>query len=56
MSPQKNLDQLQRELRTNHFSAQTKDVHAVIFNALMGGENIMDEGRAHARQLVRGDS
>jgi hypothetical protein len=55
MSAQKSLDQLQRERGANDFTAQTKNVHVVVFNALMSGENIMDEGGAHARNLVRGD-
>nr|WP_244532337.1 hypothetical protein [Methylocapsa palsarum] len=55
MSAQESLDQLQRERRPNHLPAQTKDVHVVILNSLMGGENIMDEPRAHSWNLVRGD-
>ena len=55
VSGQKGLDQFPGERRTDHFSTQTKDIHVVIFDALMGGENIMDEPSTHAGNFVRGD-
>ena len=55
VSGQKGLDQFPGERRPDHFSTQTKDIHVVIFDALMGGEDIMDEPGTHAGNLVRGD-
>ena len=55
VSGQKGLDQLPGECRPDHFSTQTKDIHVVIFDALMSGEDIMDEPGTHAGNLVRGD-
>ena len=54
-SGKKSLDQLQRERGPDHFSAQAKDVHVVILDALMGGEDVMDEAGTHAGDFVSGD-
>ena len=55
VSRQKSLDQFPGQRGPDHFSTQTKDIHVVIFDALMGGENIMDEPGPHTGNLVRGD-
>jgi hypothetical protein len=55
VSGQKGLDQFPGERRPDDFSAQTEDIHVVIFDALMSGENIMDEPGTHARNFVRCD-
>lgn len=47
-SAQKALDKLACECRADHLSAKTTDVHIVIFDALMRGENIMNEGGTYA--------
>ena len=39
VSGQKGLDQFPGERRPDHFPTQTKDIHVVIFDALMGMEN-----------------
>ena len=43
------------ECGPDNFSTQTNDIHVVIFDALTGGEDIMDERGAHAWNLVRRD-
>jgi len=55
VSGQKGLDQFPGKRRPDHFSAQTKDIHVVIFDALVGGENIMDEPGTHTGNFVRCD-
>ena len=55
LSGQKGLDQFPCECCPNHFSSQTEDIHIVIFDALMSGENIMDEPGTHSRNFIRGD-
>jgi len=55
MSGKTSLDQFQSESGSDHFSTQTKDIHVVIFDALMGGENIMDEPSTDAGDFVRSD-
>ena len=55
MSGQKGLDQFPGERRPDHFSSQTKDIHVVIFDALVGGENIMNKPSTHTMDFVRGD-
>jgi hypothetical protein len=55
VSGQKGLDQFPGEPRPDHFSAQTEDIHVVIFDALMSGENIMNEPGTHTRNFVRSD-
>jgi len=54
-SGQKSFDQLQGERRSDHLSAETKDIHVVVFDALTGKKVIMDLSGAHPRNLVRGD-
>jgi hypothetical protein len=55
MSGQKGLDQFPGERRPDHFSTQTKDIHVVIFDALVGGENIMNKPSTHTMDFVRSD-
>ena len=47
-SGQESLDEFQGERRSDRLSSQTEDIHVVIFNALMGGENVMDKPGTHA--------
>ena len=54
-SGQKNLDQLQGERRPDHLCTETKDVHVIVFDALTGRKDIMDEFGTHAGNLVRSD-
>ena len=53
---QESLDQFQGERRSDHLSAETKNVHVIIVDALMGRENIMDKPGTHTGNFVRGDS
>ena len=55
VSGEKGLDQFQSEGRPDHFSAQTKYIHVVIFDALVSGENIMDEPGTNTGNFVHGD-
>ena len=55
VSGQEGLDQFSGERRTDHLPTQTEDIHVVIFNALMGGKNIVDEPGPHPWNFVRGD-
>jgi hypothetical protein len=55
-SDQESLDQFQGKRRTDHLSSQTEDIHIVIFNALMGEENVMDKLGTYAGNFVRGNS
>jgi hypothetical protein len=50
---EKCLDQLPRQRGPDHFSTQTKNIHVVVFNALVGGEHIVDESSSRARNFVR---
>src|SRR5271156_4752253 len=52
---QKGFDQFPGQRRTDYLSTQAEDIHPVIFDALMGGENIMDERGTHTTDFVRGD-
>lgn len=54
-SSQKGFDQLLGECSPDHFPAETKDIHVVVFDTLMGGENIVDERGTHTGNLARGD-
>ena len=47
MSDQNGRDQFPGEPRPDHVSTETKQIHGVIFNALMGGKNILDEASAN---------
>jgi hypothetical protein len=51
----KSLDELQRERRSDHLSAETKDIHVVVFDALTGRKHVMDQSGADPRDLIRGD-
>jgi hypothetical protein len=51
----KSLNELQRERRSDHLSAETKDIHVVVFDALTGRKHVMDQSGAHPRDLIRGD-
>ena len=53
---QESLDQFQGERRSDHLSAETKNVHVIIVDARMGRENIMDKPGTHTGYFVRGDS
>jgi hypothetical protein len=55
VSGQKGLDQFPGERRPDHSLTQAKNVHIVIFDALVGGENIMDKPGTHPGNFVRGD-
>jgi hypothetical protein len=52
---QKSLDQFPRECGPDHLSAQTKDIHVVVFNALVSREHVMDEACAHTGNFVGAD-
>jgi hypothetical protein len=52
---QKGIDQFPGEGRPDYFSTQTEDIHSVIFDALVGGENIMDERRTYTTDFVCSD-
>jgi hypothetical protein len=54
-SSQKRLDQFPSERGPDHFATQTKDIHVVVFNALVGREHVMDEACPHAGNLVGAD-
>ena len=51
-SCQKGLDQLPGERRSDHLAAKAKDVHVVIFDALMGGKNVVNEACADSGDFV----
>jgi hypothetical protein len=55
VSGQKGFDQFPGKRRPDHFAPQTKDIHVVILDALMGGENIVDEPGTHTGNFVRRD-
>jgi hypothetical protein len=52
---QKRLDQLPGERGPDHLATQTKDIHIVVFNALVSGEHVMDEPCAHTGNFVGAD-
>jgi hypothetical protein len=52
---QEGLDQFQGQGRSDHLAAQAKHVHVVVFDALMGRKDIVNEPGAHAGDLVRCD-
>lgn len=54
-SSQKGFDQFPSKCSPDHFPAETKDIHVVVFDTLMGGENIVDKRGTHTGNLVRGD-
>jgi hypothetical protein len=54
-SSQKGFDQFPGECNPDYFPAETKDIHVVVFDTLMGGENIVDERGTHTGNLARGD-
>ena len=54
-SVKKGFDQFPGERSPDHFSAETKDVHVVIFYTLMGRENIVDKCGAHTENFICGD-
>jgi hypothetical protein len=43
VSGQESFNQFPSERGTDNFPPQTKDIHVVVFDALTGGEDIMDE-------------
>jgi hypothetical protein len=55
VSSQKCLDQLPGQGRSDNLSSQTKDIHVVVFDALAGGENILDKPCTHTENFVRSD-
>ncbi len=55
VSRQEGLDELPRERDPEHFSTETTDVHVVIFDALVGTKDMVDESGTHAGNLVRGN-
>lgn len=55
MSFKKGFDQFQGEPGPDHLSAKTKNIHVIVFHALMGGEHIVYQPGAHAGDFVRGD-
>jgi hypothetical protein len=54
-SLQKRLNQFPSQRRPNYLTAEGKNVHVVVFNALVSGEDIVNEPRAHASNLVGAD-
>jgi len=52
---QESLDQFQGKRRSDHLSAETKDVHVIIFDPLMGRENILDKPGTRSGNFVRGN-
>ena len=55
VSGQRGFDQFPGKRRPDHFPTQTKDIHVVIFDALVGGENIMNKPSTHTMDFVRSD-
>jgi len=49
------LDQLQGKRRANDLSAQAKNVQFIIFNALVRGEDIVNESGAYPGNFVCSD-
>jgi hypothetical protein len=54
-SRQKDLDQLPGQRGPDHFSAKTTGIHIVIFDALVGTKDMIDESSTHAGNLVCGN-
>jgi hypothetical protein len=52
---QKDSNQFQGEGGSNHLSTQAENVHVVVFDALMGGEDVVDKPSAHTRNFVCSD-
>ena len=55
LSRQKNLDQFPGKRGPDHFSTETTDIHVVIFDALMGREDMLNEPGTYAVNLVCGN-
>src|SRR5271157_5811644 len=49
---QKDLNYFQGQRTSDHATAQAKQVHIIIFDALVGGIAFMDQGRADPRYFV----
>jgi hypothetical protein len=54
-SRQKDPDQLPGQRGPDHFSTETTNIHIVIFDALMGTKDMIDESGTHAGNLVCGN-
>jgi hypothetical protein len=54
-SGKESLDQFPGERGSDDFSSETKDVHVVVFDALVGGKHIVDEAGTDTCDFVRGD-
>jgi hypothetical protein len=54
-SLQKRLNQFPGQCRPDYLPAERKDIHVVVLNALVSGEHVMDETRAHTGNLVGAD-
>jgi hypothetical protein len=52
MGRQEGLDKLPCERGANHFSAETTNIHVVIFDSLVGAVDVIDECSANAGDLV----
>jgi len=54
-SREKCANQLPGQRWADYFPSQTENIHVVIFDALVGGENIMDKPCANTGNFVRND-
>jgi hypothetical protein len=54
-SLEKCLNQLPGQCRPDHLPAERKDIHVVVLNALVSGEDIMDEPSAYASYFIGAD-
>src|SRR5215207_5618361 len=51
--PEKDADEIGRELRAHHLGAEAQDVHVVVLDPLMRRVDVVADGRADAGKLVR---
>jgi hypothetical protein len=51
-SGKESLDQFPGERGSDDFSSETKDVHVVVFDALVGGKHIVDEAGTSAGMIA----
>lgn len=55
MSMEKGFDQFRGEPGPDHLTAKKKNIHVIVFDALMGAEHIAYQPGTYARDFVRAD-
>jgi hypothetical protein len=55
VSGEKCTDQFPGQRWSDYFPPQTENIHVVVFDALVGGEYIVDKPCAHTGNFVRSD-